>query len=100
MSIIASDEEIEQEFAKLIQPPELKLPRFEGQDVEEIGASFKGASNLELDSIHTVDEIVRLVVEARVVGISHNVNETTGKLRRSHALKIVDVVPYEYTDER
>ena len=44
------------------------------------------------DKVFKLDEIVKVVVEARVQNIQHKVDQTTGKLHRVHTLKAVDAV--------
>jgi len=67
------------------------LPQFEGKDVEYTGAKITSVGSLEIDdAVWPVDHYVRMVVECRVVGIDHKVNEKTGKLGRVHVLKAID----------
>ena len=75
------------------------LPQFEGKEVEFTAAKITSVAGLEIeDSVWPMDHYVRMVIEARVVGIDHKVNEKTGKLGRVHLLKAVDskVIPWEH----
>lgn len=70
------------------------IPSFEGQPVEFAKAKVTSVSGLETgDKVWHLDQIVTLVVECRVAGIDHKVNQTTGKLERLHTLKAIDCVP-------
>lgn len=67
------------------------LPKFEGKEVGFTGAKITSVGSLEIeDAIWPVDHYVRMVVECRVVGIDHKVNEKTGLLGRVHVLKAID----------
>jgi len=69
------------------------IPEFEGQEVSFTKAKITSVSGLEVgDQVFRMDETVRMVVEARVVGIDHKVNPTTGKLERVHLMKALDSV--------
>lgn len=75
------------------------LPTFEGKEVEFTAAKITSVAGLEIeDAVWPVDHFVRMVVECRVVGIDHKVNEKTGKLGRVHMLKAIDsqVVAWDY----
>ena len=75
------------------------LPTFEGKEVEFTAAKITSVAGLEIDdAVWPVDHYVRMVVECRVVGIDHKVNEKTGKLGRVHLLKAIDstVVAWDY----
>lgn len=66
------------------------IPRFEGEEVAFTKARITSVSALEVgDEVFRVDQIVRLVVEARVTGVDHKVNNE-GKLERIHTLKALD----------
>ena len=69
-----------------------QIPAFEGKDVAT--TKVRMSSTLGLDFQNTVlhtDDVVFLVVEARVTGISHQVNERSGELERVQTLKAIDV---------
>lgn len=75
------------------------LPTFEGKEVEYTAAKITSVAGLEIDdAVWPVDHFVRMVVECRVIGIDHKVNEKTGKLGRVHMLKAIDsqVVAWDY----
>lgn len=81
----------EDEAAKLhSQTTDYDIPRFEGDEVIATKAKITSVGGLEIgDRTFRLDESVKLVVEARVVGIDHKVN-TAGKLERVHVLKAID----------
>lgn len=69
-----------------------EIPPFEGQHVAFTKAKITSVGGLEVgDRTFRLDETVRMVVEAQVVGIDHKVN-SQGKLERVHLLKAVDSV--------
>lgn len=75
------------------------LPTFEGKEVEFTAAKITSVAGLEIDdAVWPVDKYIKMIVECRVVGIDHKVNEKTGKLGRVHLLKAIDstVVPWDY----
>lgn len=73
------------------------IPAFEGNSVAGTKAQITSVSALEIaDKVFKLDEIVKIVVEARVQNIQHKVNQTSGKLERVHTLKAVDVVVLDW----
>ncbi len=81
--------------------PEPTVPGFEGKPVSGTRLKITSASNLECDDqVLHVDDIVRVVVDARVVKISHDVNEKNGDLERVQTAKALDVaiVPWNPND--
>lgn len=67
-----------------------EIPDFEGEAVAATKGKITSVGGLEIgDRTFKMDESVRMVVEARVVGIDHRVN-ATGKLERVHTLKAID----------
>lgn len=69
-----------------------EIPDFEGKTVAT--TKVRMSSTLGMDIQNTVlktDDVVYLVVEARVTGISHQVNERTGDLERVQTLKAIEV---------
>lgn len=74
-----------------------EIPAFEGHPVTGTKAQITSVSALEIaDKVFGLDEIVKIVVEARVQNIQHKVNQTSGKLERVHTLKAVDVVVLDW----
>lgn len=72
------------------------IPRFEGEEVTFTKARITSVSGLEIgDEVFRMDQVVRMVVEARVVGIDHKVNHD-GKLERVHTLKALDSVVIDW----
>jgi hypothetical protein len=69
-----------------------KLPDFEGKHVATTKVRLASTLGLDINNVvlHT-DDIVRIVVEARVTGISHQVNERSGDLERIQTLKAIEV---------
>ncbi len=77
---------------------DLLLPRFEGQIVEELRVKLPGVSTLDLDADpHKLDDIVRLVVTARINRVDHLIDERSGRLVRTETLKVIEAleVPWE-----
>lgn len=73
------------------------LPKFEGNDVEGTKAQLTSVSALEIaDRVYKLDEVVKIVVEARVANVQHRVDPNSGKLYRIHTLKAVDVVTLDW----
>jgi len=75
------------------QPPAYPpIPAFEGKPVETTKVRMSSTLGLDIQNtvLHT-DEIVRLIVECRVTGIAHMVNDRTGSLERIQTLKAIDV---------
>ncbi len=77
------------------------IPSFEGQPVDGTKIRLTGVAGLEVDEVLKMDQVVRIVVEGRVTGIGHAVEEKTGRLFRVHAVKIAEAhqVPYDYDAE-
>lgn len=66
------------------------IPNFEGEEVTATKVKITSVAGLEIDDrVFRMDESVKLVIEARVVGIDHKPN-AAGKLERVHLLKAID----------
>lgn len=77
------------------------IPDFEGKAVQTTRLRVMSATNLEIDDrVLRTDQIVRLVIEGRVNGIHHKVNEKTGDLERVQTVKAMDVsfLPWDLAD--
>lgn len=67
------------------------IGKFEGEDIHFAVAKLAGASKVEIgDRIFKTDQKVVMVLELRVQGINHEVNETTGQMTRNQKLKLID----------
>lgn len=66
---------------------------FEGQPVTLCRARLTAVAGLELDDVHQIDDIVRIVVEGTVTGIGHIVDPISGNLIRVHTVKVHDATP-------
>lgn len=76
--------------------PNPEIPRFEGEDVTFTKAKITSVSGLEIgDQVFRMDQVVRMVVEARVVGIDHKVN-AEGRLERIHQMKALDSIVIDW----
>lgn len=80
---------------------EPEIPMFEGKPVE--ATRLKVASTgggLEIDAVLRVDDIIRVVIEARVDDIGHKVNGRTGALIRHQAAKVISasLIPWDETN--
>jgi len=66
------------------------VPMFEGQSVDAVNMKVSGATSVDADDVVvSMDDRVRLVVECRVVGVHHYVNNN-GDLVRQQILKAAD----------
>ena len=73
------------------------LPTFEGERVDHLRAKLSAAANLELsDTIHRIDETVRLVVHARVTRVEHTVDQRSGRLSRVETFRIEEAVEIDW----
>ena len=74
-----------------------KIPKFEGSDVSGTKAKLTSVGALDVkDGVFMLDDMVRLVVECRVVRVDHAVNQTSGLLERVHTFKALeaDIIPW------
>lgn len=79
--------------------PSNDIPKFEGNEVARTSAKVTSMSNLDIGDRHfPMDRIVRMVVEARVEGIGHDVG-TDGKLIRVHRMRVVDSIIIDWTQD-
>lgn len=68
------------------------IPMFEGHEVKATKAQVTSVSALEIaDSVFRMDEIVKMVVEGRVINVQHKVN-AKGDLERIHTVKAIDAL--------
>lgn len=74
-----------------------QIPRFEGEEVVATTAKITSTGNLEVeDAVFRMDESVKLVIEAKVVGVDHKPNKD-GKLVRVHILKAFDSLVIDWS---
>lgn len=75
---------------------DVELYQFEGEGVARTKGKVTSAANLEVgDQVFKVDEVVRLVIEARVAGVDHRV-ANDGKIERVHTLKVFDATVIDW----
>lgn len=77
------------------------IPNFEGKDVATTRVVIGSTATLDFDQVVVRhDDLVRVIVEARVVGIGHQVNPVTGQLERIQRLKPVEaaLTPWDPAD--
>lgn len=89
------------EQAPTTHVPEPLLPTFEGKPVDASALKLAAPPILELDDNYFgMDDIVQIVVEARVNGVDHRVHEASGKLLRVHTAKALSarLLPYSAHD--
>lgn len=68
------------------------IPAFEGKEVHTTKVRLPSLTGLDFGNVVlATDEVVRLVIEARVTGVAHTVNERSGDLERVQTLKALDV---------
>lgn len=75
-----------------------EVPMFEGKPVEATTLKVTTAgSGLEIDGVLRMDDIIRVVVEARVSDIRHLVNERTGALIRHQSARVItaSLIPWD-----
>lgn len=65
-------------------------PLFEGREVQALKIKFSGAMNVDFEEVISVDDVIRVVSEYRVVGVRHYVDSSTGSLVREQVLKPID----------
>lgn len=73
------------------------LPSFEGKAVEATRVLLYSTNGLDFDNaVLRHDDIVKVVLECRVMDVDHKINQTTGKLERIHKIKPIDgdIVPW------
>lgn len=80
---------------------EPEVPMFEGKPVEATRLKVTTAGGgLEIDGVLRMDDIIRVVIEARVSQINHQVNESTGGLIRHQSAKVIsaELTPWNPSD--
>lgn len=73
------------------------IPDFEGKSVDACSLKLTNSAALDLPGeVLRVDDIIQILVEARVTGVGHLVDERTGNLVRLQTAKPIDarLVPY------
>lgn len=69
------------------------IPAFEGNAVDFTKLKIVSAANLECDDqVFRHEDIVTILVEARIAGIDHKINDRTGKLERIHTAKAIEAM--------
>ena len=86
------DEDVQHPSGSTATPSE-KIPEFEGHEVCFTKAKITSAASLEIDDkAFRHDDIVQVLVEGRVTGIDHKVNDRSGKLERIHTIKVIEAL--------
>lgn len=78
-----------------------EIPFFEGKPVTTTKLRISSTIGLDIDNaVLKSDDIIRIVVEARVSGVNHTVNERTGEMERVHTAKAISVAitPWDAND--
>lgn len=73
------------------------IPDFEGAEVSGTSLKIITSTVLDLpDVVLRVDDVVHLIVEARVTSVNHQVHTTSGRLIRLQTAKpfTAQIVPY------
>jgi hypothetical protein len=76
------------------------IPFFEGKQVDATALKIANSSVLDLtDVVLGMDDVIQIVVEAKVTGVNHVVHEPTGRLIRVHTAKAFDarLMPFNPT---
>lgn len=74
------------------------FPSFEGAEVHAAHLKISASAALDLsDVVVKVDDVIEIVVQARVTGVNHSVHTTSGQLVRVQTAKAVEawLVPRE-----
>lgn len=83
-----------------IPTPVPAIPFFEGKPVDASALRITSSNVLDLhDAVLHVDDIVQIVVEARVNDVGFKVHEPTGRLVRVHSAKAINAYIKPYGDE-
>lgn len=80
---------------------EPEIPLFDGKPVAATRLKIMSATQgLEIDSVLRMDDIIRVVVEARVSSVDHKVNERSGDLIRHQTARVIsaELVPWNAED--
>lgn len=83
------------------ETPVPNVPYFEGKLVHSTSLKLSSATGLDIDDrVLRTDDIIHVLVDARVSGINHLVDERTGKMERVQTAKVLDVtlVPWNPSD--
>lgn len=69
------------------------IPAFEGRPVDGVAVKMSGAAPFDdlTDIVLSVDDVVQTLTMYRVVGVSHTVEQKTGKIVRVHTLRPVEM---------
>lgn len=81
--------------------PNPPVPLFEGKLVHSTSLRLASATGLDIeDRVLKVDDIIHVLVDARVSQVNHVVDERTGKMQRVQSAKVLDVtlVPWNPED--
>lgn len=72
--------------------PQTPIPQFEGRHVESATMKLTGQVHVAHaeDIVVSVDDVIRVVGEFRVVGVRHFVDPKTGKIIREQVIRAVD----------
>ena len=77
------------------------IPFFEGKPVTTTKLKVTSTAGLDIENrVLKTDDIIRIVVEARVAGVNHVVNERSGEMERVHTAKAltVEITPWNSSD--
>jgi hypothetical protein len=81
--------------------PTTPIPTFEGKLVHSTSLRLASTTGLDIeDRVLKVDDIIHVLVDARVSQVNHIVDERTGKMERVQSAKVLDVtlVPWNPED--
>lgn len=86
--------------------PHPAVPDFEGRHVESATMKLTGSVHVAHaeDVVVSVDDVIRVVGEFRVVGVRHYVDPKTGKIIREQVIRAVDhtveLTPWDPSDPK
>lgn len=82
-----------------LSPQPSHLPKFEGEEVNDLRAKLTSTNGLEIsDDPHRMDQTVAMVVVGRVTRVDHVVDERSGKLARVETFKVVEATEIDWDD--
>lgn len=67
-----------------------RIIKFEGEEVDGRRVVIRQYTG-DIDTPLTVDEVVEMTVTAKVIEVTHQVNQRTGELNRVHILRVKEV---------
>ena len=67
------------------------MSEFQGKKVSATKVQLTGGAKETFDGVPEIDQIVSIVVDGRVTGVDHRVNEQSGDLEQVVRVKVLDM---------